>query len=125
MKISIVTSLYKSAAFVDEFYRRASAAANKITDQYELVMVDDGSPDDSLARACRIADGDAHVRVVELSRNFGHHKALMAGMAQSRGELVFLIDSDLEEAPELLDSFYAKIRESNYDVIYGYQDKRK
>jgi putative glycosyltransferase len=125
MKLSIVTTLYKSARYVEEFHRRASEAAQRMTDDYEIVMVDDGSPDNSLDIACTIARSDSHVRVVELSRNFGHHKAMMTGLDQSRGELCFLIDSDLEEDPALLREFFDKLRASDADVVYGFQEIRK
>ena len=125
MKLSIVTTLYRSAPYVEEFHRRASEAARRVTDDYEIVMVDDGSPDNSLALACALADMDAHVRVVELSRNFGHHKALMAGLDHARGELCFLIDSDLEEDPALLGSFLDKMQSTDCDVVYGFQVRRK
>ena len=125
MKLSIVTTLYKSAPYVEEFHRRASSAAQGITDDYEIVMVDDGSPDDSLAIACAIAKTDSRVRVVELSRNFGHHKALMTGLDHAQGDLCFLIDSDLEEDPELLSGFLEKLQTSGADVVYGYQEDRK
>src|ERR1700730_7498331 len=110
MKLSIVTTLYKSGPYVEEFHRRASEAAQRITDDYEIVMVDDGSPDNSLALACSLARKDGRVRVVELSRNFGHHKAMMTGLDHARGELHFLIDSDLEEDPGLLGEFFAKLQ---------------
>jgi putative glycosyltransferase len=125
MKLSIVTTLYKSAPYVEEFYRRAKQAAQRITDDYEIVMVDDGSPDNSLDIACAIAHNDPHARVVELSRNFGHHKAMMTGLDHARGELCFLIDSDLEEDPALLQDFYDKLHASDVDVIYGFQSRRK
>jgi putative glycosyltransferase len=125
MKLSIVTTLYKSALYVDEFYRRAKEAAERITDDYEIVMVDDGSPDNSLDLACAIARNDGRVRVVELSRNFGHHKALMAGLDHAGGELCFLIDSDLEEDPALLGSFLDKMQSTESDVVYGFQQTRK
>jgi putative glycosyltransferase len=125
MKLSIVTTLYKSALYVDEFYRRAKEAAERITDDYEIVMVDDGSPDNSLDLACAIARNDGRVRVVELSRNFGHHKALMAGLDHAGGELCFLIDSDLEEDPALLGSFLDKMQATESDVVYGFQQTRK
>ena len=99
MKLSIITTLYKSAAHIEEFHRRASEAAQRITDDYEIVMVDDGSPDNSLDLACAIARTDGHVRVIELSRNFGHHKAMMTGLDYADGALCLLIDSDLEENP--------------------------
>jgi putative glycosyltransferase len=125
MRLSIVTTLYKSAAYVEEFYRRASEAAQRITDDYEIVMVDDGSPDNSLDIACTLAAKDSRVRVVELSRNFGHHKALMTGLDHARGELCFLIDSDLEENPALLGSFLDRMQSADCDVVYGFQETRK
>ncbi len=125
MRLSIVTTLYKSAACVEEFYRRASEAAKRVTDDYEIVMVDDGSPDNSLALACALGATDSRVRVVELSRNFGHHKALMAGLDHARGELCFLIDSDLEEDPALLGGFLERMQSTDCDVVYGFQEARK
>jgi putative glycosyltransferase len=125
MRLSIVTTLYKSAQTLDRFYRRAKAAAEVLTNDYEIVMVDDGSPDNSLALATEIAEHDHRVRVIELSRNFGHHKALMTGLDHASGELCFLIDSDLEEDPELLSSFFDKLEHSGADVVYGYQEDRK
>jgi putative glycosyltransferase len=124
MKLSVVTTLYKSAAFVEELHRRASEAARRITDDYEIVMVDDGSPDNSLDLACAIAQNDGHMRVVELSRNFGHHKAMMAGLDHARGELCFLIDSDLEEDPALLGKFFETMRSNDCDVVFGYEEGR-
>jgi putative glycosyltransferase len=124
MKLSIVTTLYKSEATVDEFARRASAAAAAITDNYEIVMVDDGSPDRALAIAIALAAKDSRLRVIELSRNFGHHKALMTGLQHSHGDYCFLIDSDLEEAPELLAEFWVKLHDLDKDVVYGFQPRR-
>lgn len=125
MRLSVVTTLYKSASFIEEFYRRASEAARRITDDYEIVMVDDGSPDNSLELACALARNDPKVRVVELSRNFGHHKALMTATDYAIGDLVFLIDVDLEEPPELLLEFHAKMELNQSDVVFGYLDQRE
>lgn len=124
MKLSIVTTIYKSEATIEDFVRRASDAAAKITDSFEIVIVDDGSPDNALALAVRLAQADARVKVVELSRNFGHHKALMTGLAHASGEVCFLIDSDLEEPPEALADFWSRLHASDLDVVYGYQAKR-
>lgn len=125
MKLSVVTTLYKSAAYVAEFHRRASEAAQRITDDYEIVVVDDGSPDNSLDIACALARADSHLRVVELSRNFGHHKALMTGLDFARGEICFLIDSDLEEDPALLGTFFETMQSSDCDVVFGYEESRR
>src|ERR1700739_6489 len=105
MKLSVVTTLYRSAASIDEFYRRTIKAAEKVAGDIELVMVNDGSPDNSLDLALELHTRDTRVIVVDLSRNFGHHKALMTGLAHASGDLVFLIDSDLEEQPEDLALF--------------------
>jgi putative glycosyltransferase len=99
MKLSILTTLYNSSSTVDEFCRRAVNAAEAVTQDFEIVLVDHGSPDDSLDIACHLGQEDCRVRVVELSRNFGHHKALMTGLDHAAGDLCFLIDSGLEENP--------------------------
>jgi putative glycosyltransferase len=125
MKLSIVTTLYRSAPYIDEFVRRVSVEAKKITDDYEIVMVDDGSPDNSLVAALNIQKCDTHLHIIELSRNFGHHRAMMTGLEYARGELVFLIDVDLEEPPELLTRFHDEMKEGGWDVIYGVQKERK
>jgi putative glycosyltransferase len=125
VKLSIVTTLYRSAASIDEFYRRAMQAAELITDDVELVMVNDGSPDDSLDLALALQRTDPRVVVVDLSRNFGHHKAMMTGLAHAAGDLVFLIDSDLEEQPEDLALFHQRLAQGDCDVVYGVQQSRR
>lgn len=125
IELSIVTTLYMSSANVEEFYKRITIEARKITSNYEIVMVDDGSPDDSLQKAVHIVKLDPHVRVVELSRNFGHHKAMMTGIEHARGHMIFLIDVDLEEPPELLGEFQTLMSSGEWDVVYGMQETRK
>jgi putative glycosyltransferase len=117
--------MYKSGPFLREFWERASVAAARITPEYEIVFVNDGSPDESLATALELFRADDHLAVVDLSRNFGHHKAMMTGLAQASGDRVFLVDCDLEEEPELLERFWSKMDECGADVVYGVQDARK
>jgi putative glycosyltransferase len=123
--VSIVTTLYRSERFLDEFHRRATAAVRQLADSYEIVLVNDGSPDHSLERAIDLHRRDPRVKVVDLSRNFGHHKAMMTGLAHARGRRVFLIDCDLEEAPELLGEFHRRLEADRVDVVYGIQARRK
>lgn len=126
MELSIVTTMYYSAPYIQEFYDRISAAAQKITNDYEIIFVNDGSPDDSLNIAVALYEKDSKVRVIDFSRNFGHHKAMMTGLMHAKGGLVFLIDCDLEEEPELLETFYAEHRKNDdVDVVYGVQKARK
>lgn len=125
MRISIVTTLYKSAPYVEEFVDRATAELAKLTDDYELILVDDGSPDDSLRIAQRLLANQSRLRIIELSRNFGHHKAMMTGLEHASGDLVFLIDVDLEEPPELLGQFFHELQDQQLDVVFGFQERRK
>lgn len=126
MKLSIVATLYQSAPYIKEFYERASLASKQLAaEDYEIILVNDGSPDNSLGLAVLLTESDPNVTVIDLSRNFGHHKAMMTGLMHSRGDLIFLIDSDLEEEPEWLLDF-AKVRDSEEaDVVYGRQRSRK
>lgn len=126
MKLSIVSTLYQSERNIVEFHGRASAAARTLVgEDYELVLVNDGSPDRSLEAAVALAEADPHLIVVDLSRNFGHHKAIMTGLGYARGEKIFLIDSDLEEDPEWLADFDRALAEHSCDVVYGVQETRK
>ena len=125
MNLSIVSTMYSSAPYLDEFYRRICTTAEKITSDYEILLVNDGSPDESLDMAIALHERDPRVRVIDLSRNFGHHKAMMTGLAHATGDLVFLIDSDLEEDPEFLESFHEELTNSGADVVYGVQESRK
>jgi putative glycosyltransferase len=126
MKISVVTTLYYSEKYIEEFYQRSKEAILKTGNTYEMIFVNDGSPDNSLVTCFNINKIDKNVVIINLSRNFGHHKALQVGLKYSSGDLIFLIDSDLEEDPELFNLFYDEITSDNQiDVIYGIQQKRK
>jgi putative glycosyltransferase len=126
MKLSIVATLYQSAPYVVEFVRRADASAQALVgDEYEIVLVNDGSPDNSLDLAVGLCKQNEHLVVVDLSRNFGHHKAMMTGLAHAKGDKIFLIDSDLEEEPEYLPAFSSQLCSTLCDVVYGVQQARK
>lgn len=125
MRISAVSTLYNSSHYVGEFCARVGAELRKLTSDYEIILVDDGSPDDSLRTALVQREKDQAIKIVELSRNFGHHKAMMTGLEHARGDLIFLIDVDLEEPPELLGQFFATLQGEGLDVVYGYQKARK
>lgn len=119
--------MYKSERFLDEFLRHCFDALATINiDNYEIIFVNDGSPDNSLNKILEIKGDNEKIIVIDLSRNFGHHYAIMAGLSYSKGDLVFLIDCDLEVSPKHLITFYNTFNEkSNCDVIYGVQEKRK
>ncbi|AIW20302.1 glycosyltransferase family 2 protein [Vibrio coralliilyticus] len=126
MKLSIVATLYKSESYIEEFCQRAALVAQQLVgDEFEIILVDDGSPDSSLSIALSQQDIYPNLSVVELSRNFGHHKAMLTGLSYADGERIFLIDSDLEEEPEWLLDFSNELETNNFDVVYGVQESRK
>jgi len=125
MKISIVTTLYQSSPYIIQFYERITSSIRKIGAQYEIIFVDDGSPDVSLSVANALLKDDLNIIIVQLSRNFGHHKAMMTGLEYADGDYILMIDSDLEEAPELLEVYWKKMNENmDTDVVYGKLSQR-
>jgi putative glycosyltransferase len=126
MKLSIVATLFRSAPYIHEFVERTSKAAEVlVAEDYEIILVNDGSPDDSLQIAVKLTEANQNLIVVDLSRNFGHHKAMMTGLDHAKGERIFLIDSDLEEEPEWLIDFSQEMLSQSADVVYGVQKTRK
>jgi len=110
MQLSVVTTLYQSAAHLIEFVDRVRKIAEPLGIEYEVVLVNDGSPDQSLAIALDLVVSDSRIRVVDLSRRYGHYEAMLAGLRCARGQFVFLIDCDLDEPPELLPSLWSALR---------------
>ncbi|MEO1038121.1 MAG: glycosyltransferase family 2 protein [Pseudomonadota bacterium] len=124
--LSIVTSLYRSSAYVEAFFRRAMDAGEAAGfSAIEVVFVNDGSPDDSAAQVRALAAAGEPVVLVDLTRNFGHHNALLEGLAHASGAHVFMIDSDLEEDPAWLVRFLVRLDESDADIVIGQQKVRK
>lgn len=126
MKLSIVATLYRSASYIEEFLTRSTTVARQLVgDSFEIVLVNDGSPDNSLEIAVAQIAQFPRLKVVDLSRNFGHHKAMMTGLAHATGEHVYLLDSDLEEEPEWLFEFWRTMQDEHADMVYGVQRARK
>jgi polyisoprenyl-phosphate glycosyltransferase len=122
--ISIVVPAYNEEEGLSELYRRIAASAQAWGEDFELILVDDGSRDRTLAIATDLAQADRRVKVVSFSRNFGHQAAVSAGLAHSKGNIVAVMDADLQDPPEELHQFITKIREG-YDVVYAVRTKRK
>jgi putative glycosyltransferase len=117
--------MYCSVQYLEEFCERVAAAAEKMATPYEIILVNDGSPDESLEKALELQTRCPGLVVVDLSRNFGHHPAAIAGLSEAKGDLVFLIDCDLEEDPAWLPDFANRMRSSGADVVFGQQELRK
>tara|TARA_B110001452_G_scaffold101360_1_gene84096 strand:- start:2285 stop:3208 length:924 start_codon:yes stop_codon:yes gene_type:complete len=126
MKISVVTSIYYSQGYINEFYDRISEAAKKITSDYELIFVSDGKTDSCTDTIKETLTKDSKVKLIELSRNFGAAAARWEGLKHATGEYIFVLDADLEENPELLNTFYSKLGNTeSTDVVFGYIERRK
>lgn len=122
--ISIVIPIYNEEENIDNLYARLTVSAPTWNDDYEIVLVDDGSKDNSLAMMKAYAEKDSHVRVIKLSRNFGHQPAISAGIQEAKGDAIVIMDGDLQDPPEELYRFLDKWREG-YDVVYAVRTKRK
>ena len=126
MKISIVTTLYYSEKYIEEFILRIKKTLNEYKfNNYEIILVNDGSPDNSLSVASELCQHDSSIKIINLSRNFGHYNAIITGLEHSDGDLVFLLDVDLEDQPEWLGLFYSELNKKKSDVVYGTQNKRR
>ena len=122
-KISAVIACYRDAPAVPIMHDRLVAVFTKLDVDYEIIFVNDASPDNAAEVLADLADRDAHVTVVTHSRNFGSQSAFTSGMRICTGDAVVLLDGDLQDPPELIEAFYEKWLEG-YDVVYGSRVKR-
>ena len=122
--ISVVVPAFNEGAGIAQLHSRVTAAASAWAEDYELIIVDDGSRDDTLAVCRKLALGDPRVKVLSLSRNFGHQAALSAGLAYATGDWVAILDADLQDPPEQLKRFIDRCKEG-FDVAYAIRTKRK
>ena len=122
--ISVVLPVYNEARVLPELVDSLDSVMAECGRQYEILFVDDGSTDDSPRVLDRLAAENSRVRVIHLSRNFGHQAAVQAGLAHCRGDAVVLMDSDMQDAPEAIPEFLDKWR-AGYDVVYALRTNRK
>ena len=107
--VSVVVPVYNEAEVIGEMYRRLTRVASVLPDlDYELVVVDDGSRAASYPALLSIAQADPRLRVLKLSRNFGHQTAITAGIDVARGDAVVIIDADLQDPPEVIPEMIAR-----------------
>ena len=114
--VSVVAPMLDEQGTAEEFYRRVCAALEGVP--FELVVVDDGSSDRTREILAALAERDERLKVVELSRNFGHQTAITAGLDHAAGDAVVMIDADLQDPPELIPTLFERWREGA-DVVYA------
>lgn len=124
MDISVVIPMYGCRAAVNELHRRLCENLEKLTNSFEIIMVDDCCPQNSWEEIVKICEKDKRVKGIHLSRNFGQIKAITAGLDQSRGDWVVVMDCDLQDRPESIIELYNKAQEG-YDVVFARRKGRK
>jgi len=121
--LSIVVPVYCSALILPELYARLHSSLGKLQQSWELILVDDGSLDESFSVIQKISNLHPEVRGVRLSRNFGHAAAIGIGLRNTRGQIIAIMDDDLQDPPEILPKMLQKI-EGGADVVYGVRSSR-
>lgn len=124
IRYSIVVPAYNEELVLKETYRRLTEVMSSTKEKYEIIFVNDGSRDRTLEIAEEMVKQDSHIKMINFSRNFGHQIAVTAGMENSSGQAVVLIDADLQDPPEIILEMIKKWKEG-YDVVYGKRIKRK
>jgi dolichol-phosphate mannosyltransferase len=124
MKISCIIACYKDEQAIPIMYERIVTTFNKIEAEYEIIFVNDSSPDQSLEAILELSAKDSNVIGINHRRNFGSQSAFLSGMKVSTGDAVVLMDGDLQDPPELIEEFFKKWQEGN-NVVYGVRNKRE
>ncbi len=122
--ISVVIPVYGCAEAVEELYLRLCRSLGKITERFEIIMVDDACPQNSWIKIENVCYKDGRVKGIQLSRNFGQMRAILAGLECSRGDYVVVMDCDLQDPPEAIPVLYEKLQEG-YDVVFAGRENRK
>lgn len=122
--ISVVSPVYKAEKIVDELVRRLSASLSKITDNYEIVLVEDGGGDKSWEKIEENCIKDKKIKGIRLSRNFGQHYAITAGLKEASGDIIVIMDCDLQDDPEHIGKLYNEFN-NGYDVVFTKRIGRK
>ena len=123
--LSLVIPIFNEEKLIDELVKRTISSIESFIADYEVIFVDDGSTDQSLEKILSWQKKNNHIKILSLSKNFGHQAAYTAGLEYSKGDLVAMMDGDLQDPPELLADMYKKINEENYDIVSGKRTGRK
>ena len=123
-RLSVVTPVYRCGGCLRELCARLASTLATISENYEIIMVNDGSPDEAWSVIQQLALADPRIKGINLSRNFGQHYAVTAGLDHARGDWVVVMDCDLQDVPEEIPKLYAKALEG-YDLVVGRRSRRQ
>jgi len=124
VEISVVAPVYRSAAMLKELIQRITKSVSPLTENFEVILVEDGSPDNAWAEIAKANLKDKRVRGIKFSRNFGQHNALTAGLDMAKGSWVVMMDSDLQDRPEEIPRLYDEAQKG-FEVVLARRGKRK
>lgn len=122
--ISVVSPIYKAEFFVEKLVSEIQKVMSVIDVDYEIILVDDRSPDNSWIRMKELSNSNPKVKSIRLSRNFGQHPAIMAGLSKAQGEWIVVMDCDLQDQPKELEKLYNKTIEG-FDIVLARRAQRK
>ena len=124
MDLSVVIPIYNSAAMLEELLARLTEVLAPLVPRYELILVDDGSKDESWEVTSSLSERYGTLVTVQLMRNYGQHNALMCGLAMAKGNFIVTMDDDLQNPPEEIPKMLARIQQGGLDLVYGCPDTR-
>jgi len=122
---SLIIPVYNEERLIDELVSRSVKALESFVPNYELLFINDGSTDNTLQKLIEARKRFPRIKIVDLSRNFGHQAAFTAGLEMALGNYVAMMDGDLQDPPELLSEMFRKIKEEGFDIVSGKRQKRK
>ena len=125
MNFSLVIPVFNEEKLLDELITRTIPVLESLFREYEVIFVDDGSSDESIKRLLSYRHENKSIKIISLSRNFGHQAAYTAGLEYAKGDIVAMMDADLQDPPELIPLMYKKIIEEDFDIVSGKRIARK
>jgi dolichol-phosphate mannosyltransferase len=122
--ISVVIPVYNEEELIDELVERVDNALSSTGEDYEMICVDDGSKDRTVDKLLEKKGLYSRLKIISLSRNFGHQAAITAGLEHAKGDYIAILDGDLQDPPEILPEMYSKLNSGDYDIAIGYRINR-
>ena len=117
VKLSVVSPVYMAEHILDELVKSISKSLNLITQSFEVILVEDSSPDGSWGKICELCKSDKRIKGIKFSRNYGQHNAIAAGLQYSKGDHVIVMDCDLQDNPDYIPNLYNKAIDG-FDIVY-------
>lgn len=122
---SLIIPVYNEEGLINELAARTVKAIESISPNYEILFINDGSTDSTLQKLIEVRKRHSRIKIIDLSKNFGHQAAFTAGLEMAMGNYVAMMDGDLQDPPELLPEMYRMIKEEGYDIVSGKRSGRK